>query len=61
MKNLNELGVQEMNAKELKKTDGGTIALSKTLLDVAIWALGEYDDIRRGCEDALKEWDTSNY
>nr|WP_321450112.1 hypothetical protein [uncultured Carboxylicivirga sp.] len=25
MKNLNELGVQEMEAKEMKKTDGGIV------------------------------------
>jgi len=27
MKNLNEFGVQEMNAKEMKNVDGGIIAL----------------------------------
>ncbi|MBS2209822.1 hypothetical protein KEM09_00295 [Carboxylicivirga mesophila] len=27
MKNLNELGVQELDAKEMKKTDGGIIPL----------------------------------
>ncbi|SMO59914.1 hypothetical protein SAMN06265379_103225 [Saccharicrinis carchari] len=53
MKNLNDLGVQEMDAMEMKKTDGG---FNYLVLQVAIWAVGEYHDMKRGCEDALREW-----
>ena len=33
MKNLNELGVQEMDAIEMKKTDGGTTSPTYDLKD----------------------------
>jgi len=53
MKNLNELGVQEMNAKELKSVDGGFV----------LWVLGaiaggmiyDYANNSSECNDAIAE------
>jgi lactobin A/cerein 7B family class IIb bacteriocin len=40
MKNLEEFGVQEMNSKELKETDGGIGVIEVALLASAAYFLG---------------------
>ncbi len=46
MKNLNELGVQEMDAKEMKNVDGG-IPFAILAIYFAIGAYIGYDAVRK--------------
>jgi len=54
MKNLNEFGVKEMNAKEMKKTDGGEpisigVAIAIGLAIAAGTAIiNDWDNFKRG-------------
>nr|WP_321450117.1 class IIb bacteriocin, lactobin A/cerein 7B family [uncultured Carboxylicivirga sp.] len=60
MKNLNDLGVQEMDAKELQKTDGGFLGIAVAALigSGVAWAAANFvrDVIIKGEEYDPVNW-----
>ncbi len=50
--NLNDFGVQEMNAEEMRKTEGG-----KFWPELLIgYAITEWSNIKKGIRDAVSEF-----
>ncbi|MCT4587804.1 MAG: class IIb bacteriocin, lactobin A/cerein 7B family [Carboxylicivirga sp.] len=54
MKNLKEFGVQEMDAKEMKKTDGGIIGPLAVAAAYAFWGAAFYGAFTMGYDAAQK-------
>ncbi|WP_320017726.1 class IIb bacteriocin, lactobin A/cerein 7B family [Labilibaculum manganireducens] len=50
MKNLNECGVLEMNTQELKKVDGGFLAMlcAGLIIAAATVTMTDWDNFKRG-------------
>ena len=65
MKNLKSFGVQELNAKEIKSTDGGWhgarmssvdwSSVTDGFIDAGQWVLGLFAGISDGINDGMKE------
>lgn len=57
MKNLNALGVQEMDALEMKRTDGGFFGIDDILIGLTIAAgaaiINDWDDFKDGFASAF--------
>ena len=48
--------MKDLDKKELKDINGGLGGSMYFVRGFGLWALGEYHDIKRGCQDALDEW-----
>ena len=49
MTNLENFGVQELNAKEISNTNGGLL----WLIPIGLYVLAEWDDISAGFNDGI--------
>lgn len=52
MENLKNYGVQELNATETQRTNGGIWPITRAVAAVVFWHWDNWDDIKAGFEKA---------